>query len=944
MEGISSPIHFLWAKKNNDAGQFYWLPLLVHLQDTIGVMRFLWTHWMSRGQRQIIQNGLTCSDTLENREEIAINLACLLAALHDIGKCTPVFQTQCGFGSNQAEDLDMALLERLEQAGLSGIRSCNYSPDVRKRAHHTRTGAYLLITLGINLDISSIINAHHGKPVDDEDLIDKLRAYPSCLYQVEQNSPISECWKSMQKEIVDWALMETGFNKECLSQLPNISQPAQVLLSALVIMADWIASNEDYFPLLAFDEIEPIDKKSRLYNGLLKWYRSNSDESMDVTSALSAEDYYQNRFGFSPRPFQEIVFDTIVNSKEPGIYILEAPMGGGKTEAALAAVETLMAKKGLDGIFFGLPTQATSNGIFPRVEDWFENLVIEYEKCSSMKLMHGKASLNNLQQELVNRIHIDEEAGIGVQTTEWFAGRKTSMLSDAVVGTVDHFLLLALKQKHLALRHLGFSKKVVVIDEVHAYDAYMDVFLERAIEWMGAYGMPVMLLSATLPADIRKKFIQAYLRGQGIKVKNLLSKCNYMFETSAYPLLTFTDADQIHQIDNFPKIEDKGINIYQLDEKNIESLLFDKLKNGGIAGIIVNTVKRAQELYEKLYSHFDGPVIMLHAKFIDDDRINKEKDLMAMIGKGAERPYRALVIGTQVLEQSLDIDFDILISDLCPMDLLLQRLGRLHRHNIERPRGLEKASVYIVGSSPTLKILEFEEGASSIYGKYLLARTQMLLPSHEIFLPSQISPLVQAVYGQEISTVERSDSLAAYEIAKKTYYLELEQQDDKARKQYLLGKPKKEIKPERYNLIGWLATATETASEEGAVAQVRDVEESIEIIALIRCDCGYGTFAKRENIADQIDNYAVAQEIARQTIKLSALNARIAFGSLGKTIDFLEEYNCTYLSDWQDQPWLKGSLGIVFDCKEDGSAEFIMGNAILSYDRSIGLRVYQKKN
>lgn len=937
MNRIKKCLSFLWAKKKEQSGQFFWLPLLVHLRDTIRVMDFLWQHWMSEGEKEIL---IRAFSTNEDAESVAPRLACFLAGIHDLGKCTPVFQTQKGYQNSQ--DLDTAILNRLEQVGLTGISTLELDIDVRKRSYHTVTGEYLLQCFGVRNDIASVIGAHHGKPVDEEAVVNNLKFYPRCCFQEEKEGPCQTLWISMQKEILSAALKITGFvdpeGNPDVTSLPEISEPGQVLLSGLIIMADWIASNESYFPLIPLEEDMPENIEMRWQNGIIKWREKNPVEGTDVMSIPDVKEYYRERFDFPPHSLQQKVFDTIANTENPGIFILEAPMGCGKTEAALTAAEELMAKKQLDGLFFGLPTQATSNGIFPRIEDWFNRFVEVYDKVGIMKLMHGKAALNELQEELVDGIYIDEEVGTGVLTSEWFAGKKTAILSDAVVGTVDHFLLSALEQKHLALRHLGFSKKVVIIDEVHAYDAYMDVFLSRAVEWMGAYGIPVVLLSATLPKGIREKLIQAYLLGQGKGIRKR-DKMKYapIFQSEAYPLLTYTDDGTVQQRRDFTKEEDKSVTVCKLEESYLEETLETLLAYGGVAGIIVNTVGRAQVLFERLVKVFGTDVSLLHAKFIDTDRVAKEKVLMDTIGKKSRRPQRAIVIGTQVLEQSLDIDFDVLITDLCPMDLLLQRVGRLHRHQISRPEGLSDPVLYVMGQSDTLI---FEEGASAIYGDYLLARTQKSLPQ-EIFLPRDISPLVQSVYDDtEIHWDEEVQK--TYETAKEKHEKKVMKKTNTAQNQFLLQKPHLKIKPDKYNLIGWLDTSVTFDSEEDAFAQVRDAEESIEVIVLMKFGTGYGYFGKEEDISSQVENYKVAKEIAKQTLKLSSAIARYACGSVQKTIEWLEDYNRKNLYSWQKQPWLKGSLGILFESVDDGkTGKFYLGDVILMYNYEIGLHMFR---
>lgn len=188
----------------------------------------------------------------------------------------------------------------------------------------------------------------------------------------------------------------------------------------------------------------------------------------------------------------------------------------------------------------------------------------------------------------------------GVILNDWFTGRKTAMLDDFVVGTVDQFLLASLKQKHLMLRHLGLSKKVVIIDEVHAYDAYMNEYLEESLIWMAAYGVPVVLLSATLPADRRKNLIKSYMQGLGFKWEEC-DKSNADFETNDYPLITYSDKNRIKQksAEN-DAADNKSVSVKKIADdalhEGIVNELNSLLNNGGVAGIIVNTVRRARNL------------------------------------------------------------------------------------------------------------------------------------------------------------------------------------------------------------------------------------------------------------------------------------------------------------------------------------------------------------
>lgn len=290
-----------------------------------------------------------------------------------------------------------------------------------------------------------------------------------------------------------------------------------------------------------------------------------------------------------------------------------------------------------------------------------------------------------------NNIDVDDDAGAAVY--QWFEGRKKSMLADFVVGTVDQLLQLALKQKHVMLRHVALMNKVVIIDECHAYDAYMNVYLKRALNWLGRYKVPVILLSATLPAAKRDDLVRAYLNRDAATSRRRRRDIQNEEANSDYPLMTYTDGDNVLQKHVEAGVMPLNVKVNRIYENDVVDLLEDLLSDGGCAAIIVNTVKHAQELAERLKAEFGDDVSLLHSRFTATDRISKEDILRKQLGKagtGTKRPHRLIVVGTQVIEQSLDIDFDVMISELCPIDLLLQRMGRLHRHNRNRPDKLKK--------------------------------------------------------------------------------------------------------------------------------------------------------------------------------------------------------------------------------------------------------------
>lgn len=540
--------------------------------------------------------------------------------------------------------------------------------------------------------------------------------------------------------------------------------------------------------------------------------------------------------------------------------------------------------------------------------------------------------MNEDFQRIAKNINTDAnyEDHPSVIVNEWFSGKKSAILDDFVVGTIDQFLLLSLKQKHLFLRHLGFSKKVVVIDEVHAYDAYMNQYLYQALKWMGAYNVPVIILSATLPAEKREELIEEYLIGKGIKTRK--QKHDRQIAAFTYPLITYNDGSVIKYEDKFEKTSKKKIEVIRKEEDNLIKLISSLYKQGGNIGIIVNTVKKAQDLAKVVEENFGNDSFeLIHSRFIDTHRIKKEEELLKQIGKNASRPDKKIYIGTQVIEQSLDIDFDVMITELAPIDLVLQRSGRLQRHDIKRSEYYKKPTLYITGTSEKL---EFDEGSSFVYSSYLLARSQYFLPD-EIIIPDDLSKLVQKVYSNEDIKLDKNlDSV--YKNFRNEHLRLIERQKEKA-KVFRIGNPDTDfLEDEGETIIGWLNNSNEVNTEEAAFAQVRDTKETIEVIALQENKNGIGLFADENDISENIDDYNISKLIAANTLKLPQILTENY--NINKTINFLEKYNLEYLPKFQESAWLKGSLGIIFNENDF----FEIGDYILKYSNKYGLS-YERK-
>jgi CRISPR-associated endonuclease/helicase Cas3 len=829
---------YIWAKKSRDS--YKYLPLIEHLRDTLTAALYLWRKTLPEGTRCFLQK-----ETNNQAEEIIA----FLALVHDIGKISPAFQNK----KSHYNDLDEFIKEGLFAAGLSygemteaAIRACP----------HNLVGQALLEEYGIHSSISCIVGGHHGMYGDSP---------RSNTYSVAFGK--SDEWKSAQRFIFDYAISLSKFDINT-----HIPKTAQVILTGLLITADWLASSEKNFPLISPGEYN-IDREKRDFYGI-ECISNVFPDIIPDWNGFRGEALYNDYFGFEPREFQKLATKTAKGIKSPGIFIIEAPMGCGKTEAALVATEIFADKTDRGGFYFALPTQATSNGIFKRILNFLNKL----NSGGSFQLCHGKAQFNDDNRELYrvrgNDVFYDNDEN-SVFADTWFDGRKRSLLADFAVGTVDRILMVSLKQKHVMLGHLGLSKKVVIIDECHAYDAYMSEYLKQTLYFLGKYGVPVIILSATLPANKRAELISAYTRRP------------FFTENTAYPLITYTDGESVYESQFDEANNQKTIAVSRYETAEITELLSEKLSNGGAAAVIVNTVGRAQEISEKLRERFGNKVFLLHSRFIDTDRIKREKFLLEKIGKDAKlTPGETfIVVGTQVIEQSLDIDFDFMITDICPADLLLQRIGRLHRHNRNRPELLQNPECIVLTDSEAFKKSGF------IYADYLLKKTDMVLDD-SIVIPRDIPVLVNDVYsGGEDFAEEREAWEKAIAEKKKNSH------------DFMLGEIEESRISALNNLKRWM-NFNQSDSDTAGESSVRDGGMSIEIILLIKKNDGYytasGTFISGLN--GGMPTAEMCKLTARESLRLPQSL------SYTKTIKELEILTLSEFKTWLQSPWLTGQL------------------------------------
>jgi CRISPR-associated endonuclease/helicase Cas3 len=889
------------AAKSNPENPDEWLPFWLHSRDTAEVMERLLRCWLPEGEKaQLLPQG---------SEEELYALCRFLSLVHDIGKLTCRFQSQIAFRIAGAA-------QRLEALGFSLRQGWTESYP------HGLAGAAILNDLGCPAGIVGIVGSHHGKPLSAmTDLEDELWSHWYFYFAAEEEP----CWRTLWEDWLNTALEECGYSS--VAELPDLGMTQQVLLVGLLVMADWIASNQRYFPLINCESFG--GEQSPAERGRMGWQRLALPDPWAPICTEMDGTLFETRFGaqipnFHINEVQSQVLKVANGLEQPGLLILEAQMGVGKTEAALAAAEIMASKFSCGGLYFGLPTQATANGIFTRLADWAEGQSNRDYARYAIRLAHGMAELNDSYQTLFSghaQVEEDEEH-CGLMAHTWFQGTKQALLANFVVGTVDQFLMAALQQKHVMLRHLGLAGKVVIIDECHAYDAYMNHYLDRALEWMGAYRVPVVILSATLPAQRRAELVDAYQR-----FRRKGGKAEGSWRTSrTYPRITWTEGAQVREVNIPQTTPGNQVKMGTIEETELADFLRQQLENGGCGGVIVNTVKKAQRLAQRLAEQLpEWEVCLFHAQFLAPDRSKREEELLRRVGRRSspKERDRLIVVGTQVLEQSLDLDFDLLVTELCPMDLLLQRMGRLHRHKRIRPAQLEVAQCRIL----TTQEKGFDDGSQAVYGAWLLMRTQELLPE-EIVLPQQIADLVQDTYEEPTEPLDDLHRQAWQEHEKRKKDLHNQAMT------YTVPPPE-----EDFYIDGWLYR--DIGSAQKADCAVRAGTPSIEVIVMQEKAPGEIFFLPWQNggqrvSAQEVPSDDLARNIARERLRLPRRFCTPQ--SIDQTLEDLEHMT-QRVSVWQQAVLLRGELFLLLN--DDLRAE--LGGMTVVYSKTVGFYIEERR-
>ncbi len=720
-ENINTRLLCLWGKTAKESDSVFH-PALYHMLDVAHVAQQLLSSRATRRWRQVLARTLNVNpDSLHEWLPWFI-------ALHDIGKISVPFQAQ---NADQKQRLEK---EKFDFG--------NHSAD-HKKLHHTIMGRMVLKEWAKQYPRNwrtvflEMVSGHHGKYQQPGTPDKQLRA---TLREPEE-------WNALRQQAITILQNCLLLNEPLSWPEPENISAAIVALNGFTILCDWLGSDETYFtpkphtPILEYISISRQKAKERVKSA-----------GFFVPAISDAPTAFTDLFGWQPRPLQEAI-DNIPNRllTEPTLTIIEAPTGEGKTEAALTLAHRIAQAQGTDEMYIALPTTATSNAMYKRLKEHLRDRLLL--PSNLVQLVHGQAFL---MKDDLHLEPMDNGDGEPHPALTWFEPKKKSLLAPFGVGTVDQAELAALNVKHNALRLIGLAGKVVILDEVHAYDTYMTTIIARMLEWLSALGTSVVLLSATLPIAKRRQLAKAYTGGNVILEKS-----------EAYPSVLTVNSAEFHAASPRAENENKIIYLHTLtkfaeaDWSGKAKWLLKQVEKGGCVCWITNTVERAQRTFQALLELVPDDVdcTLLHARFPLTARQEIEEQISDKYGKKAtKRPPKGIVIGTQVLEQSLDIDFDLMVSDLAPIDLLLQRIGRLHRHNrADRPH--PEPHIYI--NSELDETGQLRIGKDRFYTPYLLLKTWRVIAQKAtqpgyFDLPDDYRPLIEEVYDE---TPPAKDSL-----------------------------------------------------------------------------------------------------------------------------------------------------------------------------------------
>ncbi|MGM0782804.1 MAG: CRISPR-associated helicase Cas3' [Pseudomonadota bacterium] len=589
---------------------------------------------------------------------------------------------------------------------------------------------------------------HHGQPVEAG------RLEPTEFFGHDDSASDSEAARWF---VADWAdLVDLGWpvDKLVCPEWREAFLAVSWTVAGWATLSDWLGSNRDHFAYcqheMPLSEYWPIARK-RAQRALQESGFAQPPEPVAYAGLAS----WFGGQSVTPTPLQREA-ETLAIGDGPQLFILEDVTGAGKTEAACILAQRLLAVGHGEGLYFALPTMATSNAMYERLGDLHQ---LFYDEASrpSFVLAHGARELNDTFVKAVaaeqpeDRDYAADDMTATTRCNRWLAdSRKKSLLADVGVGTIDQSLMGLLPFRHQSLRLYGLARKVLIVDEVHAYDHYMQTLLNQLLAHHARQGGSAILLTATMPRAMREALVTAWREGLGQAPTKL--------QEDAFPLMTQVGHDLKHEtpLATRPEVSrEVGVDWLTTEEQALDTVMA-AVEAGECVAWVRNTVDDAIRAYEQLRQrHPDSErCLLFHSRFAMVDRQRIESDVIERLGKASipDRRHGQVLVSTQVFQESLDCDVDLMISDLAPIDLLIQRAGRLQRH----VRGQRRDPILAVlapkwSDTPDAQWLKRAlPGTQAVYrDTSLLWLTQRILRElGAIRMPDEARTLIESVYGR----------------------------------------------------------------------------------------------------------------------------------------------------------------------------------------------------
>lgn len=688
MEG-PVPESAFWAKLRPYHGDEVdaWHPLADHCADVAACLERLL-------ERPIIRKRLASLGGLDDLSPVQTARLCVLAGLHDLGKYNIGFQNRRfpnpPFTAGHVKEA-LAVFRthgrRLTRVlGLEAIQDW------------TETVATLD-------DLLIATFAHHGRPERPGAL-----GTPGAWEASGELDPFAGI-AELRRELEDW--YPEAFTGRA-APLPAATR-FQHAYNGLLTLADWLGSNESFFPFTEPGDDRRIDRARERAFVALREIRLNASAARSATETVEMRARELWSFIDEPRPAQQCMEELAVETGPDGagsLAILEAPTGSGKTEASLIRFLRLFRAGEVDGLYFALPTRSAATQMWKRVRDTMESVVPDPASRPPVTL----AVPGYLDDESERQTLLDDFGSLWPEDHRrwrhlaWASERpKRYLAGSVVVGTVDQALLSALAVDHSHLRAASLLRHFLVVDEVHASDAYMSRILEGVLGRHLDAGGHALLMSATLGEAARSRFLRLTARPEEDQPERPVASAR----TVSYPVVML--ARRGTALDVMPLassgVGEKHVEIERAssmsDPDQVARRAVEAACGGALVLVIRNTVRGCRQVqasverviaeaeHARLFT-CDGRAAPHHSRFAAPDRKRLDAAVEAVFGR--ERPDGGRVlVATQTVEQSLDIDADLLITDLCPADVLLQRIGRLHRHDRgARPPGSRDARVVVL--------------------------------------------------------------------------------------------------------------------------------------------------------------------------------------------------------------------------------------------------------